>query len=85
MEQFRNHQVYEKVPLAEATNNGAKLNTTRWVDANKGDEVCQEYRYRLVARVLDIHAETGLFAATPPLEEKKVLFSMAMTSNEQDE
>ena len=51
MDQFKNHEVYEKVPIAEAGNSGTKLITTRWVDINKGDEEKPKYRSRLVARV----------------------------------
>ena len=79
MAQFRDHQVYEKVPTQEAAKSGSKLITTRWVDINKGDDENPKYRSRLVARELNTHDQTGLFAATPPLEAKKVLFSMAMT------
>ena len=63
---FKSHGVYEKVPIAEATNSGTKLVTTRWVDINKGDDERPKYRSRLVARELSTHDETGLFAATPP-------------------
>ena len=52
---------------------------------NKGDDENPKYRSRLVARELSAHEETGLFAATPPLEAKKVLFSMAMTNNGEQE
>ena len=79
MQQFKSHGVFVKVPIAEATSSGTKLATTRWVDINMGDDDRPKYRSRLVARELNTHDETGLFAATPPLEAKKVLFSMAMT------
>ena len=85
MQQFQNHVVYEKAPIAEATNSGTKLITTRWVGTNKGGDESPKYRCRLVTRGLNAHDETGLFAATPPLEGKKVLFSMAMTNNETQE
>ena len=85
MEQFKSHQVYEKVPKEETNKSGTKLITTRWVDINKGDEEKPKYRSRLVARELNTRDEAGLFAATPPLEAKKVLFSMAMTNAESRE
>ena len=85
MKQFKSHQVYEKVPIEEAKKNEAKLITTRWVDINKGDGEKPQYRSRLVARELNAQDEAGLFAATPPLEAKKVLFSMVMTNAESRE
>ena len=48
----------------------------RWVDINKGDEVKPEYRSRLVAQEIKRDKSKDLFAATPPLEAKKVLFSL---------
>ena len=74
--------VYEKVPIAEAANSGAKLTTTRWVDISRGDEEKPKYRSGLEARELNTHGEAGLCAATTPLGAKKVLFSMAMTNAE---
>ena len=59
MGQLKNHGVCEKVPLTEATNSGAKLITTRWVDINKGDDEYPKNRGRLVARELSTHDETG--------------------------
>ena len=79
MAQFRSHQVYEKVPVQEATKYGSKLITTRWVDINKGDNENPKHRSRLVARELNKHDEAGQFAATPPLKAMKVLFPMAIT------
>ena len=53
---------------------------TRWIDINKGDEVNPEHRSRLVAQqVKYISGEKNIFAATPPLEAQKLLFSMAVT------
>ena len=60
MGQFRSHQVYEKVPLTEATNSGAKLIITRWVDISKGDDESPKSRSRLIARELNTHNEAGL-------------------------
>ena len=51
----------------------------RWVDINKGDEDNPEYRSRLVAKEIKKDRNQDLFAATPPLEAKKILLSMAMT------
>ena len=38
MEQFKSHQVYDKVPIAEANKSGTKLISTRRVDISKGDD-----------------------------------------------
>ena len=58
---------------------GKKPIGTRWVDVNKGDEDNPEYRSRLVAKEINTGKMEGIFAATPPLEAKKCLLSMAMT------
>ncbi len=47
----------------------------KWVDANKGDKERPEYRCRLVAKEVKRDRREDLFAATPPPEVKKVLFS----------
>ena len=53
----------------------------RWVDTNKGGEGDILIRSRLVAR--DFKGKDNdrddLFAGTPPLEAKKMLFSRAVT------
>ena len=46
---------------------------------NKGDKVHPEYRARLVAKEIKMDIRQDLFAATPPLEAKKMLLSLAMT------
>ena len=53
--------------------------TVRWLDINKGDEENKEYRSRLVAQEIKRDKRDDLFAATPPLEAKKMLFSLAVT------
>jgi hypothetical protein len=53
---------------------------TRYVDINKGDHASPNYRSRLV--VTEIRARNPIedhFAAMPPLEAKKALFSLAAT------
>ena len=51
----------------------------RWVDVNKGDDANPVYRSRLVAQDINDHKREDLFAATPPLESKKMLLSLAVT------
>ena len=53
--------------------------TIKWVDVNKGDKVHPNYRSRIVAKEFNVGKREDLFAATPPLEAKKMLFSMAVT------
>ena len=60
-----------KVPYEEARRlTGKPPITVRWVDTNKGDEVDENYRFRLVARQLKAHdhSTTSYFAPSPPLE-----------------
>ena len=54
----------------------------RWVDVNKGGEGAMEVRCRLVARDFKSKdkGRDDLFAATPPLEAKRMLLSRAATS-----
>ncbi len=48
----------------------------KWVDANKGDKEKAEYRCMLVAKETKKDKREDLFAAPPPLEAKKMLFSL---------
>ena len=55
--------------------------STKWVDINKCDDVNPYCRSCIVARekkANDIYRD-DLFAATPPLEATKMLFSLATT------
>ena len=55
--------------------------STRWVDVDKGREGRLEIRSRLVARDFKVKGdgrEFEVFAAMPPLEAKRILFSMAV-------
>ena len=80
MEEVRKHEVYVKVPLSECYDKtGAPPIGTRWVDVNKGDTIHPEYRSRLVAQEIKTDKREDLFAATPPLEAKKLLMSLAVT------
>jgi hypothetical protein len=81
MEEVKQHKVYVKVPIEQCLQETGKMPIgTRWVDIRKGDDVNLEYRSRLVAQELKKNSVTeDLFAATPPLEAKKILFSMAVT------
>ena len=80
MEEFNKHMVYTKVPVAKAWSaTGKKPIGVRWVDINKGDEFEPNYRSRLVAKEIKKYSDWSLFAATPPWEAIKLLFSLAVT------
>jgi hypothetical protein len=53
---------------------------TKRIDINKGDAKNPEYRSRLVAQESKRDKTDDLFAATPPLEAKKLLFSIVASS-----
>ena len=73
--------MYEKVPEQECWDvTGSGPIGTRWIDINKGDKVHPDYRSRVVAQEIKMDKNQELFAATPPLEAKKMLMSMAVTS-----
>ena len=77
---FNTFPVYTKVPIDEAwTVTGKGPIGTRWLDINKGDEDSPELRSRLVGQEFNRGRDDLMFAATPPLELKKALFSLAVT------
>ena len=58
-----------------ATTDGYKLIRMRWVICNKGDSSAYDVRARLVACEVNTYKTDEYYAATPPLEAKKLLFS----------
>ena len=58
---------------------GKRLIQVRWEVFNKDDRDNPEYRVPLVAKEINMNQCFDLFAATPPLEAKKFIFSLAMT------
>ncbi len=77
METLKKHGVYEKVPIEECwKETGKALVGVNWADTNKGDKEKPEYRCRLVAKEIKKDKCEDLFAAAPPLEAKKMLFSL---------
>ena len=73
---YFNSRVWKAVPLDEALKEeGAKIIGCRWVMANKNDINDPDIRARLVAQEVGHHADHSLFASTPPLECKRMLFS----------
>ena len=74
---YKKHEVYEKLPIEECWKETGKAPIgVKWVDTNKGDKERPEYRCRLVAKEIKKDKREDLFAATPPLEAKKMLFSL---------
>ena len=69
-------KVWVGVPLEEARNDpDGKIIGSRWVNSNKNDINDPDVRCRLVAQEVNLHADESFFAATPPLEAKRLLFS----------
>ena len=51
----------------------------RWVNCNKNDINDPDVRCRLVAQEVNTFADESFYAATPPLEAKRLLFSQWST------
>ena len=62
-------------------NTGKATMKFRWLHINKGDEASPEYRSRLAAQEIKQDKREDLFAAAPPLEAKKLLFSWAVAED----
>ena len=72
--------VFTKVPISTCfAVTGERPINTRWIDVNKGDDANPNYRSRLVGKDFkgNDNDRDDLFAATPPLEAKKLLISKA--------
>ena len=81
MDKFKQHNVYTKVPIAECVaRTGKRPIGSKWIDINKGDEKEPNYRSRLVAKEIRRGPSEDMFAATPPLEAKKCLFPLVMST-----
>ncbi len=78
--EFRKFNVYVKRPISECYEVTGKAPLgIRWIDINKGDDLVEELRSRLVAKEIKRDKREDLFAATPPLEALKMLLSLAVT------
>ena len=71
---------YTRVDKSEVELNGGKLVDARWLDINKGDMACPNYRARLVGREFNNHRDDSLYEATLPLESLRVVISHAATN-----
>ena len=80
LQYFFSKGVWLKRPKSEARRRTGKGPiSVRWVDVNKGDDLCPRYRSRLVARQLKAQDRSGssYFAPTPPLEALRTILSFA--------
>ena len=78
--EVRKFSIYGKVPIQNCWNDTGKDPIgVRWLTMNKGDDEKPEIRCRIVAKEFNTHKREDLFAATPPLEAKKLFFSFAVT------
>ena len=78
--------VWETVPLSQCwEKTGGKPIRGRWVDVNKGDDICHKYRSRCVAQeVRQAYGgakREGLFVGMSPIEALKLVISKAVTAN----
>ena len=69
-------RVWVGVPMDVAKNDpDGKIIGSCWVNCNKHDINDPGVRCRLVAQEVNLHADDSFYAATPPLEAKRMLFS----------
>ena len=69
-------RVLTVVPYHEAVNDpGSKIIGGRWVNSNKQDNLNPKCRGRFVAQEVGTGADDAFYAATPPLEAKRLLLS----------
>ena len=76
---FREMNAYTRCPRSKVEECIGKLIDTRWIDINKGDSECPNYRSRLVGRMYNTYRDDSLYAATPPLEALRMISSHAAT------
>ena len=72
---YFNKHVWELADAQRALqDHGSKSIRTRWVITNKGDAANPDVRARLDAQEMAQYDDASFFAATPPLESKRMLF-----------
>lgn len=82
IEYVRKMNLYTKVSTKEAYQaTGKSPISVRWIDINKGDAECPNYRSRLVAREIKPSKRDDAFAATRPLEALKIIVSFITLGN----
>ena len=78
-------EVFEGVPYDVAMRDPEKVVVSgRWVNCNKQDADNPKCRGRYVAQEVNVNgdADAAFYAATPPLEAKRVLFSRWVSERE---
>ena len=74
---YFNEKVWEIASMSEALQTeNPKIVGGRWVTHNKGDLDNPKVRCRWVATEINTGDDVQFYAATPPLEAKRLLFSM---------
>ena len=77
---YFNSEVWQGVTLDEArADKDGKILSGQWILSNKGDLESPDCRARYVACEVRTYDDSAFFAATPPLEAKRVLFSQWAT------
>ena len=82
---FTTKGAWLKRPIGEArSTTGRAPISVRWVDVNKGDDLCPNYRSRLVARQIKAWDKSGqsFFAPAPPLESLRFILSISNSACE---
>ena len=82
MKFFTKMGVYsERLPRSVVKERGGKVIKGRWIDTNKGDSACPDYRSRFVGKEFNVGVDPELYAATPPLEALKLLLGHASSGD----
>ena len=82
---YFNTHVWTGIPAEVARSDPeAKIIGTRWVLNNKGDIHNPDVRARLVAQEVGDGPDSAFYAATPPLESKRLLLSQWATERERN-
>ena len=80
LQYFQDKEVWAIRKISEALRRTGKPPiSVRWVEVNKGDDLCPKIRSRLVAREIRLKGEEAIFAPTPPLESLRMVLSHATT------
>ena len=81
MKDFQDMSVCTHVPRSDQLKTKGKIIKVGWVDINKGDSSCPNYRSRPVGKEYKTEADNALYSSTPPLEALRCLISIAATEN----
>ena len=80
LDYFRDKEVWVLRQISEARRRTGKPPiSVRWVEVNKGNDLCPKIRSRPVAREIRLKGQEAIFAPTPPLESLRMVLSHATT------